>query len=341
MKFPKITAFAAAAVLALGALTGCGADSGADQPDAEIVTTVYAVYDMAKQLTAGFDSNVRVTLLLTPGGESHSYEPTPADAAAIQRCTVFAYVGGTSEKWADKMITSSREEKVNLKLMDYVEPLTEETVEGMQEHDHDHDDHDDHDGFDGAYHDDLHRKTHDNAQNIEYDEHIWTSPKNADAMLGALHDTIRYVMPEESAKCKANYEKLHAAFTELDQTAQNICSRQKSDTIIVADRFPFRYLTAAYGWKYYAAFPGCSGDTDASAATLSFLIAKVQEMQVKTVFYLENSTKKISDAVCRATGANAVMLQSGNNVSAEDFKAGKHIQDIMAENLRAIGEALC
>lgn len=319
----KILAAGAALALALTALTGCG--SAEKRP--EIVTTVYAVYDMAKQLTADFSEPVTVTLLLTPGGESHSYEPSPADAAAIQRCDLFAYIGGTSEQWAEKMISASRAEKPNLRMFDYVETLAEETVEGMQsEDDHIHDD------------DPAHDHDHDG---IEIDEHIWTSPRNADAMLSALHGAVNKQFPAEAEKCNAAYEKLHAAFTELDAQANDIVQRQKSDTIIVADRFPFRYLTTDYGWKYYAAFPGCSSDTDASAATLSFLISKVQETQTGTVFYLENSTQKISDAVCKATGAKAVMLQSGNNVSAEDFRAGKHYQDIMAENLRAIEAALC
>jgi zinc transport system substrate-binding protein len=315
----QIAAAGLAALLALACCTGCG---GARKSDRfEIVTTVYAVYDMAKQLTAEFDRPVEVRLLLTPGGESHSYEPSPADAAAIQRCGLFAYIGGSSEQWADKMIAASRTDKDNLRLFDSVQALAEETVEGMEAeepdfaHDHDHD-------------------------GIEPDEHIWTSPRNADAMLSALHGAVNKAVPTEAAHCNEAYERLHAAFQELDSRALEIVQNQKRDTIIVADRFPFRYLTHDYGWNYYAAFAGCSSDTDASAATLSFLIKKVQELHIGTVFYLENSTQKISDAVCQATGAKAVMLQSGNNVSAADFNAGKHYQDIMAENLNAIEGAL-
>lgn len=323
----KIITLGSVLTLAFSSLTACGTESARNQKPT-IVTTVYAVYDMAKQLTADFSSAPEVKLLLTPGGESHSYEPSPADVAAIQSCDLFLYVGGASETWAEKLISTSRQTKENVRLFDAVTPLTEETVEGMQAHDHD-DDEDEHD-----HDEDEHDHDHD------FDEHIWTSPLNADAMLKTISDAVVKQYPAEKVHTEAAYDKLHAAFTELDTKAKTIQKNQKTDTLIFADRFPFRYLTSAYGWKYYAAFAGCSSDNDASAATLSFLISKVRESDIKTVFYLENSTQKVSDAVCRATGAQAVMLQSGNNVSAEDFKANVHYQDIMRENLDAIGAAL-
>ena len=326
----KTIALAAALTVAAGALTGCGQNPAEKKP--VIVTTVYAVYDMAKQLTADFETAPEVRLLLTPGGESHSYEPTPSDTAAIQSCDLFLYVGGASETWAEKLINTSRETKPSVRLFDAVTPLAEETVEGMEAHHHDHDDEDEHD------HDHEEHEEHDHDH--DFDEHIWTSPLNADAMLKASYDAIAKQYPAEKTHADAAYEKLHAAFTELDAQAKKIKENEKTNTLIFADRFPFRYLTNAYHWDYYAAFAGCSSDNDASAATLSFLISKVKELNIGTVFYLENSTQKVSDAVCRATGAKAVMLQSGNNVSADDFKANVHYQDIMKANLDAIGAAL-
>ena len=131
-----------------------------------------------------------------------------------------------------------------------------------------------------------------------------------------------------------------AELNALDERFHDIASHAKRSTVVFAERFPFRYLTHAYGWDYYAAFSGCSSDTDASAATLSFLIQKVRDENIQTVFYLENSSQKISDAVCKATGAKAVMLQSCNNVSKADFQSRKHYQEFMRENLAAIREAL-
>ncbi len=308
----KIAAIGAALTLSMPMLTACGTASGDEK--LTIVTTVYATYDLAKQLTAEFDTPVDIKLLLTPGGESHSYEPTPSDAAAIQSCDLFVYIGGTSEQWAEKMIASSRTDKANLRLFDAVDLLSEEEVEGMQAEEEEEED--------------------------EYDEHIWTSPLNADAMADAMRAAIGSAEPEEAAACDAAYAELHETLLSLDAEAREIRQNAKTDTLIFADRFPFRYFTACYDWNYYAAFSGCSSDTDASAATLSFLITKVQDLQIGTVFYLENSSQKISDAVCTATGAEAVMLQSGNNVSAEDFAAEKHYQEIIAENLSAIREAV-
>lgn len=308
----KLTAVCAALVCGMTLLTGCGDAAQSDQ--LTIVTTVYAVYDLAKQLTADFDTPCEVKLLLTPGGESHAYEPTPSDAAAIQSCDLLVYIGGASEQWVGKMIGTSRKDKANLRMFDYVDLLDEETVAGMQT-DEDPDEH-------------------------EPDEHIWTSPVYADAMLGALHDSINEIAPEESAHCDAAYDAVHADLLALDAEAREIRENAVKDTLIFADRFPFRYLTAEYDWQYYAAFSGCSSDTDASAATLSFLISKVNELEIDTVFYLENSSQQIADAVCRATGAEAVMMQSLNNVSAEDLAANKHYQDLMRENLAAIQEAV-
>lgn len=312
MNFKKITAFAAVFAICAGMLTGCG---GKKNDALTIVTTVYTTYDFARQLTAEFEKPVEVKLLLTPGGESHSYEPTPSDVAAIQNCDLFVYIGGESETWAQKLIETSRQEKENLKMFDCVELLNEETVEGMEADDEE-----------------------EEAGGI--DEHIWTAPLNADKMLSAMHDKINQIAPKEQEHCNAGYERAHIDVLELDQRARRIHDNAKRDTLVFADRFPFRYLTEAYGWKYYAAFAGCSSDTDASAATLSYLINKVKDLNIETVFYLENSSQKIADAVCSATGARALMMQSCNNVTRIDFDANMHYQQLMTENLDAIEEAL-
>lgn len=306
----KFAAAAAVIMLCGGMLSGCG---DAAHEGLTVVTTVYTTYDFAKQLTAEYGEPVNVKLLLTPGGESHSYEPSPSDVAAVQSCDLFVYIGGASEAWADKLIETGRQEKPNLRMFDCVTLLDEETVEGMQS---------------------------DADDDSDADEHIWTSPRNADAMLAALRDSLNEIAPQEQSHCDAAYEAIHAELAALDERAQEIRDTAKNDTLIFADRFPFRYLTEAYGWRYYAAFSGCSSDTDASAATLSFLIGKVKDLNIRTVFYLENSSQKIADAVCAATGAAAVELQSCNNVSRTDFEVGMHYQQLMAENLDAIEEAL-
>ena len=315
----KIVAVGCAASAICIPLGGCDT---ADDGKLKIVTTVFASYDFAKQLTEQLDVPCEVTLLLTPGGESHSYEPTPSDVAKIQSCDLFVYVGGESEKWAEDLIVSTkRTEKQNLRLFDCIVPLEEEHIEGME-----------------LDEEDAH--THEDAEEIEYDEHIWTSPENACLIAKEIAGALKTAAPASTEKITDAETTLIGDLDALKAEHQAVADHAGSDTLIFADRFPFRYLTQAYGWKYYAAFAGCSSDTDASAATLSFLISKVKEQNIKTVFYLENSSQKISDAVCQATGAKAVMMQSCNNVSQADFDAGKHFQALMRENLAAIEEAL-
>lgn len=314
MKIRKILAAAAALTVCGSLLSGCGEQKN---DTLTVVTTVYTTYDFAKQLTAEYEKPVEVKLLLTPGGESHSYEPSPADVAAIQSCDLFVYIGGASETWAEKLIETSRKDKENLRMFDCVTLLAEETVEGMEPEEHE-----------------------DEHSADEIDEHIWTAPLNADQMLTAIQQGLNEAAPKEQEHCDAAYEKVHASLLALDQRAKDISANAKRDTLIFADRFPFRYLTDAYGWNYYAAFSGCSSDNDASPKTLSFLISKVKDENIKTIFYLENSTQKIADAVSSATGAKAELLQSCNNVSRMDYDAGMHYQQLMTENLDVIEEAL-
>ena len=311
----------AAGILPLG---GCSAKTP-DEEKLTIVTTVFATYDLAVQLAEKLEIPYEVELLLTPGGESHSYEPSPADVAAIQSCDLFIYIGGASEQWADSLLESigrTNEETIpgkrNLRLMDCITPLEDA-------HDH--------------AHDDDHAHDHE-AERLTYDEHIWTSPENAYLMMHEIALELYTVAPEAIGRLQGAETAVAVELEALIGEYAEAAAEAKGDTLIFADRFPFRYMTERYGWKYYAAFSGCSGDTDASAATLSFLISKVKEEGIDTVFYLENSSQKISDAVCAATGAKAVCLQSLNNVSKADFESGKHYQDFMRENLAAIKEAL-
>lgn len=315
---------AAAMLLSCGTLAACGEPS--DDGKLSVVTTVYATYDLTRQLLQHMEMPYEVKLLLTPGGESHAYEPTPADAAAIQACDLFVYIGGESEQWADKLITSTgrgADTSGNLRLMDCVTPVYEDRLTGLEENE-----------------DARHSATHDNAAELAYDEHIWTSPENALHITTAIADALEAISPDAQTAVQSARETLTADLIALAGEYEAVATNAKGDTLVFADRFPFRYLTDAYRWKYYAAFSGCSSDTDASAATLSTLISKVQAEGIDTVFYLENSSRKIADAICDATGAKAVQLQSCNNVSREDFDADKHYQDFMRENLTAIEEAL-
>ncbi len=310
----KFAALCAAAMLCTSVLFGCDSTQ-TDEETLTVVATVYPSYDFALQLTEHFDVQCNVKLLLTPGGESHSYEPSPADVAAIQSCDLFLYIGGASEVWVEDLL-KTRSDKANLRLMDYVTPIA--TTHDHEEHDHD----------------------IDAASVAEYDEHIWTAPRNAVAMTEAIADKIAALSPENAAVCEQNAETLCAEFKRLDTEYRALADTAADKPLVFGDRFPFLYLAEAYGFAYEAAFTGCTSDTDASAATLSALIATVKEKQIGTVFYLENSSRKIADAICEATGAEAAMLHSCNNVTREEFESGKHFQAFVQENLTVLKEAL-
>lgn len=317
-RFLKKNAAVMCAVM-LGSTVLCGCNTTAnDEETLTIVATVYPAYDFALQLTEQFDLQCDVKLLLTPGGESHSYEPSPSDVAAIQSCDLFLYIGGASEVWTDSLLETSRKEKRNLRLMDCVTPIA-------TTHDHDHEE-----------------EQHDHAETdlAEYDEHIWTSPKNAVAMVNAIAGQIAAASPENAEICAANEKTLCDVLNALDSDYRALADVAADKPLIFGDRFPFLYLAEEYGFTYEAAFSGCTSDTDASAATLSALITTVKEQNIDTVFYLENSSQKIADAICQATGAKPAMLHSCNNVTREEFESGKHFQTFMNENLAAIKEAL-
>lgn len=316
--FVKKTAVLASA-LVIGAMSLCGCNTTAnDEETLTIVATVFPSYDFALQLTEQFDLQCDVKLLLTPGGESHSYEPSPSDVAAIQSCDIFLYIGGASETWVDYLLESTRKDKISVRLMDYVTPIATTHDHEADEHDHEHED----------------------ADLAEYDEHIWTSPSNAAAMVSAIAEQIAVASPENAETCAANEKTLCDALNALDAEYRALADTAADKPLVFGDRFPFLYLAEEYFFSYEAAFTGCSSDTDASAATLSALIATVQSQKIDTVFYLENSSQKIADAICQATGAKTAMLHSCNNVTREEFDSGKHFQAFMEENLAAIKEAL-
>ncbi len=312
MHSSRVIALAAALLLG-GWLAACDAQPKEDK--LSIVATVYASYDFAKQLTADFTEECEVKLLLQPGGESHSYEPSPSDVAAIQSCDVFLYIGGVSENWVDSLLAqSSRPEGCNVKLMDTVTPVYAEA-----DHDHAHDESHDHDAA---------------------DEHIWTDPQNAQAMVAAIADAIAIAAPEQASACDAAEQTLLQELEQLDAAYTELSDATKGRTLVFAERFPFRYLIHRYGWNYVSPFSGCSSDTDASAAALSTVIQTVKDTGVKTVLVPENSTMQIADAICEATGAAVKELHSCNNISQADYDAGKHYQAFLWENLDVIREAL-
>lgn len=354
------------ATLALTAFAGCqsagaqGVENGGQSPAAEaaadtqsaeapatdiqsgegeklrVVTTTFPPYDFVRQIAG---DRVELTMLLSPGAESHSFEPTPQDIITIQNCDVFLYAGGTGDAWVDRILESIDKPDMRvMPMLDMVEPVTEETVEGMEADDHDHDGDEDHGEEDHEHEDEA--GDHDHDDHGEYDEHVWTSPKNAriivDAIAGLLAEADPAGAEGYSANAAAYGEKLAA----LDADFRDAVSAATHKTLVFGDRFPFRYLVDEYGLTYYAAFAGCATETEASAATVAFLIDKVKEEELPAVMHIELSGEKMADTIAESTGAEKLLLHSCHNVTRDDFEAGATYLSLMQANVETLKKAL-
>ena len=325
-----ITLFLALALtLSLAACAAPG--EKADDGRLQIVATLFPYYDFARAIAGG---RADVTLLLSPGREAHSFEPTPLDAVTISEADVFLYNGGEGEYWVKEMLDAAGEHiAVKARMMDYVDALGEEFSEGMQgadEHDHDHD-HSDHDHDGGEEHD---------SDEIEYDEHIWTSPKNAAILCRAVCDAICRADAENADFYRANCADYCAQLEELDARFSALCESAPRKLLIFADRFPMLYFCREYGLDYRAAFHGCSGDTEPSLATIKFLIDKVEDENIPVVYTIDFGTKKVAAVVSECTGAAIETIYSMQTVSRADFDAGETYLTLMERNFEALRKGL-
>ena len=307
------------------ALCACGQQAQAPEPDGgvNIVATVFPAYDFARQI-AGDDGNV--TLLIPPGSEAHSYEPTPQDIIRIQNCDLLVCNGGESEAWLDEILGGMGNEIPTVVMLDCVDALTEEDKDGMQVHEHhEHHDHD----HDHAEHEDE-----------EYDEHVWTSPVNAQLICRAISAALCQADPAHASDYTARCVDYCAELQELDADFRGVIANAKRHTLIFADRFPVRYFVEEYGLDYFAAFPGCADDTEPSARTVAFLIDRVREEQAPAVLYIEFSNQKMADIVCEDTGCEKLLFNSCHNVTADQLRGGVTYLELMRGNLETVKEAL-
>jgi len=311
-----------ASLLTAGLLSGCGAASTQSTADAadklSIVTTIFPQYDFTRQIVG---DHAEVTMLLKPGAESHSFDPTPQDIKKIQNADLFIYTGGENDVWVDGILSSMGESQPEtLKLLDCVPTVTEELVEGMEQ---------------AHEEDEAHAE-----EEEEVDEHVWTSPQNAMRIV----DKIAAVLSEKDAANAADYQANSAAYVEklrgLDESFRDVVTSGARKTVLFGDRFPFRYLADAYGLKYYAAFSGCSTESEADAATVAFLVDEVKKDQLPVVFTIEFSNGRIADSIADATGAKKLILHSCHNVSAEDMAGGATYLSLMEQNVENLREAL-
>ena len=322
MKKSLIFLFILCLILMLSACGEAPAESGGEGLD--IVCTVFPAYDFAREI-AGEKANV--VLLVPPGSEAHSFEPTPQDIIRIENCDLLLCNGGESEAWLEELLEGRENDIPTLTMMDCVETLEEETKEGMQgvSHDHEHEEHEEHEG-------------HEHEE--EYDEHVWTSPVNAELIVSALCERLCRIDPENSGFYRANGERYVSALRELDAAFRQTVENGKFDTLIFADRFPVRYFVEEYGLDYYAAFPGCADDTEPSAKTVAFLIDKLRDEGIPAVMFIEFSNEKMADVICEDTGCEKLLFHSCHNVSAQQLKEGVSYLELMWGNVESLKEAL-
>ncbi len=316
-----------------------------EQKKYSVVSTSFPGYDFARAVTK--NTNISTKMLVKPGAETHTYEPTPQDIIDIKNADMFIYVGGDSDTWVEKILKDVDTKKTHVvKLVDLVSTVEEEIVEGMEdedEHDHDHDhDHDHKHDHDHDHHHDheSHAHKHDHEEEeegLEIDEHVWTSPKKAMEIVKKIAEVASEIDTDEKTKINDNAEKYVAEIAQVDKDLHQAIDGKISE-IVVADRFPFRYFADEFGLKYAAAFSGCSEQTEASAKTISFLINKVKQEKIKKIYKIELSNGKIAETVSKDTGAEVLELHSAHNVTADDFSKGVTYVDLMKRNLLALNK---
>ncbi len=302
---------AAMAVLVIS-LAGCAMGSASEAGGLKIVTTIFPVYDLARQV-AGPDATVR--MLVKPGVEAHAFEPTPQDILAIADADVFAYIGGENDEWVDRMLDSVElSGKQVLKLIDCVQPLEESDA------DLDHADHGD------------------EAHGI--DEHIWTAPLNAGKMAEAIREALTAADPEGAAAYQANCDALSGEMLRLDAEFRALVDGAARKELIFGDRFPFRYFAEAYGLTCYAAFPSCANDTEPSAQTIAALIDRVKADGVPVVFTVEQSNGRVAKVIADAAGVRTEMLHACHNVTKAELDAGATVVSLMTANVESLRAGL-
>ncbi|MCI5722607.1 MAG: metal ABC transporter substrate-binding protein [Erysipelotrichaceae bacterium] len=324
MKLRKILT----AVLSIIMLTGCNTTTKqtTENKKIQIVATTYPQYNWIQEIVGKDNDKFDVTLLMKNGSDLHSFQPTASDITKIADANLFVYVGGESDEWVEdalKQTNNSDMHVVNMLESIGSRAVEEEEKEGMQaeeeeEHEHDHDE-------------------------VEYDEHVWLSLKNAQVLVKKISEEIISLDEENESKYQANTDAYIAKLSSLDDEYQATIDQASQKTLIFGDRFPFRYMVDDYGLDYYAAFVGCSAETEASFETVAFLAKKVDELKVNHVLTIEGSDQKIAKTIINNTtekNQDILTLNSLQSVSQKDNENGISYYDVMKENLSVLAKAL-
>lgn len=319
----KILALLLALWIPAAVLSGCAPqDDSAASNKLNIVTTIFPAYDWVREILGAETDRAEITMLLDSGVDLHSYQPTVDDIVKISDCDLFLYVGGESDGWVDDALKNApnKDRKV-IRLLDVLgdSAKSEETVEGMQEEEHDHE------------------------EEAEYDEHIWLSLKNAQVLVAAISEALQETDPARKDTYAANAAAYAEKLSALDGEYRAAVDSGTYKTLLFGDRFPFRYLADDYGLDYYAAFPGCSAETEASFETVSFLAGKMDALGLPCVLTIEGTQHKIAETIVQNTAQKnqqVLTMDSMQAVTANDAASGVSYLSIMEKNLSVLKKAL-
>lgn len=319
-----------------GILTGCKSNVPTSDKKLSIVTTTFPQYDWVKEILGDKDKNADLTMLLDNGVDLHSYQPNADDMIKISTCDMFIYVGGESDAWVeDALKGATNEDMVVVNLLEILGDAAkeEELIEGMQEDEHDHGDEE---NKEEAHVDEEHEE-------VEYDEHVWLSLKNAKLFCREIADKLAVMDADYKNDYDANASAYIERLSALDGKYKEIVDRADKKTILFGDRFPFRYLAEDYGLDYYAAFLGCSAETEASFETITFLANKVEELGLSCVLTIEGANHKIAETIVLSTtkkDQRVISMNSLQSTTANDVKNGTTYLSVMQKNLEVLEDAL-
>ncbi len=329
-KIARLGALLLSAVLLVLTMGACTQETK-EQGRIQVVATIFPAYDWTMQVVGDNPADMDVRLLLDNGVDLHSYQPSVDDIMLIANCDVFIYVGGESDAWVtDVLRQSANKDMTVINLMELLgdNAKTEETVEGMQEHDHEHEEEHEHEQ---------------EQEEKEYDEHIWLSLKNAAFFCEKISEILGNIDSAHAADYRSHAKAYQEKLTALDQRYAETVQASPSKTLLFGDRFPFRYLTDDYGLTYYAAFSGCSAETEASFETIVFLAGKVDELELKTILTTESTDGSVARTVKENTKTKdqaILALDSMQSVTSEQMKNGTTYLSVMEKNADVLRQAL-
>ncbi len=321
--------------MVLAGMTACSGDQVNDatkssETGVSVVTTIFPVFDWVRNVAGAYNSNVDITMLIDSGVDLHSFQPTAEDMMKIADCDVFIYVGGESDEWVeDALAEAVNPDIVVVNLMEVMgdRAKEEELKEGMEtedEHEHEHDGDAEEEG-------------------PEYDEHIWLSLRNASVLTRAISEALSKADPDNADIYTANAQAYAGQMDTLDEEYQKAVDEGSTKTLLFGDRFPFRYMTDDYGLDYYAAFVGCSAETEASFETIAFLSAKADELGLHSIMTIEGRDHSIAESIVNNTVSKdqqILTLDSMQGTTAQDVEAGTTYLSVMEKNLEILKEAL-